>query len=78
MNVSFLSNISVNELIDSIIRIDNGYMDNWAEQRDKYECIGQIRSKLINELIDRYLGQKCVGEDNNLERAYQLYLRFYI
>lgn len=75
---AIFSNLSVDEIIDSIVKIDNGYMDEWAEVNQRYEIIEQMRYNLVNELIDRYLRQNYLGEDKNLERAYRLFLRFYV
>jgi hypothetical protein len=73
-----LTNLSVDEIINSILKIDNGYMDEWAEINQRYDYIEQMRYNLLDELIERYLRQKLVGEDNDLERAYKLFLRFYV
>lgn len=70
--------LSVNELIDSVLRIDNGYLDNWCEKTGNYEYCQDIRYNLIDELLRRYLGQKYVAENKELERAYKLFLRFYV
>jgi hypothetical protein len=71
-------NLSTNELIDSVLKIDNGYMDNWCEKTNKFEYCEEMRYNLIDELLRRYLDQSYIGESKDLERAYKLFLRFYV
>jgi hypothetical protein len=78
MNIINYKELSVDNLIDNILKIDNGYLDDWCDKTGNHEYCENIRYDLIDELLRRYLKQRYIGENNELERAYKLFLRFYV
>jgi hypothetical protein len=78
MDIINYQELSVNNLIDSILKIDNGYLDNWCDETGNYEYCENMRYNLMDELLRRYLEQRYVGESDELEKAYKLFLRYYI
>jgi hypothetical protein len=78
MEILNYEELSVNDLIDSILKIDNGYLDDWCESTNKSDYCENVRYNLLDELLRRYLKQKYIGENKELDRAYKLFLKFYV
>ncbi len=78
MDIIDYKSLPVNDLINFIIKIDNGYLDDWSDKTGKHDFCENVRDNLIDELLRRYLRKKYIQEDKELDRAYNLFLKFYV
>lgn len=74
--------ISTNNLINLLIQMDNGLFDNEIEYFNKYDSFEKYRNNIISILFNRYSeyiesNKKNIACDD-LEKAYETYLRFYL
>ena len=79
-----IENLSTKEILSFLIQIDNGLFDEEVEYFNKYEELEIYRNNIINILIKRYENyinnreNMCEEEIFNLEKAFSIYLRFYL
>lgn len=79
-----IENFNTNDILNFLIQIDNGLFDEEIEYFNKYEELENYRNNIINILIKRYnkyIENKENISDNeifNLEKAFSIYLRFYL
>ena len=77
---SRLNNLSTNDLIEFILKVDNGFFDNELVTCDHYNKIEKYRSECISIMCNRYHNYYSQTKSKNIELdgAYNLYLKYYI
>ena len=75
-----LTGIRTEEILDILINLDNGLFDKEVENKNWFLKIDKFREAAIEVLIKRYLRYYEFNhkKNNNLEKAYNLYLKYYI
>lgn len=72
-----LIKLDTNELIQLLMDIDNGFIDDIIDTHNKYNTLEYYRKQII-EIIDyRYVSTEPSNRDKDLETAYNCYLRYY-
>lgn len=75
-----ISGIRTCEVVDILINLDNGLFDKEVEEKRWYNKLEKFRETAIEVLIRRYLNYYEYHSKRNLDldRAYQVYLKYYI
>lgn len=79
-----IENLNTTDILSFLIQIDNGLFDEEVEVFNKYEELEIYRNNIIKILIKRYENyinnreNICDDEIFNLEKAFSIYLRFYL
>ncbi len=74
------SDLPTEKLTDILIDIDNGSFDDKLEERNWYRKMDAFREEIIEILLRRYRSHYTYenGINEELDRAYNLYLRHYL
>lgn len=75
-----ISGIRTDEVVDILVQLDNGLYDSKVENMGWYGKLEDFREAAIEVLIKRYLRYYEHNEKKNynLDRAYNIYLKYYI
>lgn len=79
-----LTTIATSDLIKLLMDIDNGMMDRFLEETERYNEMNYYRKCIVDILIGRYLffrenPQKVTNEEKvQLNDSYKLFLKNYI
>ena len=79
-----IENLNTKDILSFLMQIDNGLFDEEVEFFNKYDELENYRNGIIKILIKRY--EKYIenrenisnNEIYNLEKAFSIYLRFYL
>ena len=74
------SDLKTDQLVDIVMDIDNGHYDEIVDEMDWYDKIRRFRTEIIEVLLKRYQAHYLYNNkvDNELNRAYRMYLRHYM
>ena len=74
------SDLKTDQLVDIAMDIDNGHYDEIVDEMDWYDKIRRFRTEIIEVLLKRYQAHYLYNNkvDNELNRAYRMYLRHYL
>jgi hypothetical protein len=74
------SDLKTDQLVDIVMDIDNGYYDEIVDEMEWYDKIRRFRTEIIEVLLKRYQAHYLYNNkvDNELNRAYRIYLRHYL
>ena len=74
------SDLKTDQLVDIVMDIDNGHYDEIVDERYWYDKITRFRAETIEVLLKRYQAHYLYNNkaDNELNRAYRMYLRHYL
>ena len=75
-----ISGIRTTDVVNILINLDNGLFDKEIEKKNWYPKLEKFRDTAIDVLIKRYVNYYEYHTKKNLEldKAYQLYLKYYI
>ena len=74
------SDLKTDQLVDIVMDIDNGHYDEIVDEKEWYHKISRFRTEIIEVLLKRYQAHYLYNNraDNELNRAYRMYLRHYL
>ena len=74
------SDLKTDQLVDIVMDIDNGHYDEIVDENEWYHKITRFRNEIIEVLLKRYQAHYLYNNkaDNELNRAYRMYLRHYL
>ena len=74
------SDLKTDQLVDIAMDIDNGHYDEIVDENEWYHKITRFRNEIIEVLLKRYQAHYLYNNkaDNELNRAYRMYLRHYL
>ena len=75
-----LDEMNIDNLINFILKIDNGFFDNELKTNEQYNKIEKYRCEAMNILCKRYHSyySKTRSKNSDLDSSYNLYLKYYI
>ncbi len=74
------SDLKTDQLVDIVMDIDNGHYDEIVDENEWFNKITRFRNEIIEVLLKRYQAHHLYNNkaDNELNRAYRMYLRHYL
>ena len=74
------SDLKTDQLVDIVMDIDNGHYDEIVDENEWFNKITRFRNEIIEVLLKRYQAHYLYNNkaDNELNRAYRMYLRHYL